>query len=211
MGKTNLAARRGAKANRRKAIGAQKRKAEAVGGTLAGQVARAAAAPIRCCLLSEGLFGNGMGTLLLARGSGVGQLMVGAFLLDTFGLGIKDIVLRPMGAAQLDGYLDMMNAATPMTPVDPGYGRKLLRELAQWSASRGFNAHPDFVATERLFGDVDPQTCQDTFEFGLGGKPLYVGDLSDAPLLLSRRMDQSIEHLEPDGLADVVPEQEAAE
>jgi len=211
MGKVNLAARRGAKANRRKAIVAQKRKAEAVGGTLAGQVARAAAAPIHCCLLSDGLFEHGIGTLLLARGSGAGQLVVGAFLLDTFGRGIKDIVLRPIGAARLDGYIQMINTGTLMAPVDPGYGRKLLRELARWSESRGFQAHPDFAVAERLFGDVDPQTCEHTFDFGFGGKALYVGDLSEVPLSIGGRMDQSSEQLEPDGLDHVVPEQEAAE
>src|ERR1019366_2328221 len=109
MGKSNIAARRGAKANRRKAIVAQKRKAEAVGGTLAGQVARAAEAPIYCCLLTECLFETGIGTLLFARGTGAGQLVVGVFLLDTFCIGIKDIVLRPMEAAQLDSHLDMLN------------------------------------------------------------------------------------------------------
>jgi len=67
MGASNLAVRRAAKANRRKAIVAQKRKAEAVGGTLAGQVARVTALPIRHCLCTENLFGIGMGTVVLAR------------------------------------------------------------------------------------------------------------------------------------------------
>jgi hypothetical protein len=211
MGKVNLAARRGAKANRRKAIVAQKRKAEAVGGTLAGQVARAAAAPIHCCLLTEGLFEHGTGTLLLARGSGAGQLVVGVFLLDTFCLGIKDIVLRPMEAAQLDAHLDTLSAATLMVPVDPGYGRKLLRELAQWSGSLGFEPHTDFAVAERLFGDVDPQACEASFQFGRGGKPLYMPSPSESPLLVRRRMEQLSGQLEPGGFAYIVPVEEAAE
>jgi hypothetical protein len=211
MGRSNLAARRGAKANRRKAIVAQKRKAEAVGETMAGQVARAAAAPIQCCLLTECLFETGIGTLLFARGSGAGQFVVGVFLLDTFCLGIKDIVLRPMAAAQLDDDLDMLSAATLMVPVDPGYARKLVRDLAQWSGSLGFQPHADFAMAERLFGDIDPQACETTFKFGQGGKPLYMAGPSEPPPLVRRRMEQLSTQLGSDGFDYIVPVHEAAE
>lgn len=63
MGTSNLAARRAAKANRRKTIVAHKRRAEAFEGTLAGQVVSAAGLPIRHCLLTENVFGTGIGTL----------------------------------------------------------------------------------------------------------------------------------------------------
>jgi hypothetical protein len=211
MGKSNLAAWRGAKANRRKAIVAQKRKAGAMGGTLAGQVARAASAPIRCCLLTERLLEHGMGTLLLARGSGAGQLVVGAFLLDTFCLGIKDVVLQPMEPAQLEGYLDTMNTATLMVPIDPGYGRKLLRELSQWSASLGFMPHADFAVAERLFGDVEVPTFEANFQFGRGGKVVYMPGPSESPLLVRRRIEQLTERLEPGGFDYIDPAEEAAE
>jgi hypothetical protein len=211
MGRSNLAARRGAKANRRKAIVAQKRRAEAMGGTLAGQVARAAGAPIRCCLLTEGLFEHGIGTLLLARGSGAGQLLVCAFLLDTFCLGIKDIVIRPMEPAQLDAHLDTLSGVSVMVPVDPGYGRKLLRDLAQWSGSLGLKPHADFAVAERLFGDADAKTCEATFKFGRGGKPLYMTGPSESPLLVRRRMEQLRGQLEPGGFDYIVPAEEAAE
>lgn len=211
MGRSNIAARRGAKANRRKAIVAQKRRAEAVEGTLAGQVARAAAAPIQCCLLTECLFETGIGTLLFARGSGSGQLVVGAFLLDTFCIGIKDIVLRPMEAAQLDSYLDVLSAATLMAPVDPSYARKLLRDLVQWSGSLGFKPHADFAAAERLFGDIDPQACETSFKFGQEGKPLYMAGPSEPPPLVRRRMDQLSTQLGSDGFHYIVPVHQAAE
>ena len=72
MGNINMAARRGAKANRRKAIVAQKRKAAALGETLAGRVARAAATPILHCLLTHNMFESGMGNLVLVRGVAIG-------------------------------------------------------------------------------------------------------------------------------------------
>src|SRR5205823_3911949 len=51
----NMAPKRAAKANRRKAVLAQRRKAELLTTPLIEKVRRAAQAPIQYCLLSEGL------------------------------------------------------------------------------------------------------------------------------------------------------------
>jgi len=65
---TNIALRRARKAQRRKQVVAHKREAEAFDASLAGRVSRAAETPIQHCLLSESLFEDGLGTLVLARG-----------------------------------------------------------------------------------------------------------------------------------------------
>ena len=205
MGKSNLAAWRGAKANRRKAIVAQKRKAEAGGNTLAGQVARAAAAPVLHCLLTESLHETGIGTLVLARGSALGQVTAAGFLLDVFCQGVKDVMFRAMEDRQLATYLDMLGDATPLVPVDPGHARKLLHDLVLWSGSLGFQPHPDFATVERLFGDVDWRACETAFEFGHGGKPLYMPGPSEPPLLVRHRMDQLSGQLGSEGFDYTVP------
>ena len=165
-------------------------------------------APIRHCLLTESLFETGIGTLTLARGSAFGQVAVGAFLLDAFCLGVKDAMFRIMEGKQLAAYLDMLNTATPMIAVDPSYARKLLRDLVLWSGSLGFQPHQDFATVEPLFGDVDPQACETAFEFGQGGKPLYMPGPSEPPLLVRRRMDQLSRQLGPGGFDYIVPVQE---
>lgn len=210
MGSSNIAARRGAKASRRKAIVAQKRKAEAFGDTLAGRVARAATAPILYCLLAESLFESGIGTLALARGSLIGQPAFAVFLLDTYCQGVKDVASRTLEGQQLMSYLDRMSDATPMLPVDPAYARKLLRDLVRWSGALGFQPHPDFAAVEGLFGKVDPQTCETTFAFGRDGKPLYMPGPSEPPLLVRRRIEHLSRQLGPDGFHYIVPMQQPA-
>lgn len=65
----NIGARRAAKAQRRKAVVAEKRKAETQAGSLAGQVRLTLANPIQHCLLSDSLFESGMGMLVVARGA----------------------------------------------------------------------------------------------------------------------------------------------
>jgi hypothetical protein len=199
MGVSNIAARRGAKAQRRKAVVAEKRKAEALEGSQGGQIARALGLPIRCCLLSENQFEIGMGTLILARGAAVGPVAVAAFMLDTFCLGVKDVMFRTMEGEQLKGHLELINQATPLVPVDPGYARKMLRDLVQWSASLGFDPPRDFRALEGLFGDVNLQTCDTNFVFGQNGKPFYIPGPFESPSLVRRRMGQLQAHLGTDG------------
>ena len=55
---TNMALKRAAKANRRKAVVAEKRKLELLNDSLTARVLRAAHAPIQHCLVPETLFGD---------------------------------------------------------------------------------------------------------------------------------------------------------
>jgi hypothetical protein len=204
MGTSNLAARRVAKANRRKTIVAEKRRAEAFGGTLAGQVATAAALPIRHCLLTENVLETGIGILTLARGRKVGSVVVGAFLLDPFCRGVKDVMIHTLEAERIEYYLDKLSEATPLEQVDPSYARKMLRDLVEWSRSLGFEPPRDFAAVERLFGSVDPQACETAFAFGHDGKPLYVSSPIEPRLLARRHIDRMRDQLGSDGFHYIV-------
>jgi hypothetical protein len=199
MGASNLAAKRAAKASRRKAIVAQKRKIEAAEATPAGLAANAASLPIRACVLSQNTLESGMGTLILARGSSVGSVVLGAFLLDTFSRGVKDVLIRTMESREFERYLGMLDDATPLVDVEPSFGRKMLRDLVQWSGSLGFRPPRDFAALERLFGDIDPRTCEASFEFGLGGKPLYISSPGDTPSVTRAHIAHMREEVGPDG------------
>jgi hypothetical protein len=145
----NMALKRARKAAHRKQMAAQKRRVELLEASLPARVLRSAEAPIQHCLLTKSLFEDGIGTLILARGSI--SLHMGSFLLDTFCLGIKDVVFKQMDAEDFETYVDAFDAAAGMTSVDPSYARKLLRELAAWSQTIGFAPHRELAAVERNF------------------------------------------------------------
>jgi len=205
MGNSNMAARRGAKANRRKAIVAQKRRTGGFGESLASRVARAATTPILHCMLSEELFETGMGNLVLARGIAIGQPVIAAFLLDTFCLGVKDVMFRSVEGARLASIIDRLGAATPLAPVEPSYARKLLHDLVQWAGALGIQPHQDYAAVEQLFGDVDPRACSAAFRFGQEGKPLYVAGPSESQSMVRQRINELTRRLGPEGFHYVVP------
>jgi hypothetical protein len=187
---SNMAQKRAAKANRRKAIVAQKRQADSFEGSLGERVARAAGAPIRYCLIPDNLFAMGVGTVILVRGAAGESLSMAAFLVDAFCLGIKEAYFRSVSAEQVGILLDRIKSAAPMVPADPSYARKLLREAAAWAATLGFAPHRDFAAAERLFGNVDADASDATFTFGREGKPFYMSGPNDTPAMSRQRMAQ---------------------
>lgn len=196
----NMAQKRAKKAQRRKELVAQKRRVEAQENSLPARVARAAQAPIQDCFVTEALFEAGIGTVILARGGSSHHLTLGVFLIDTLSLGIKDVMFRQMEGDDFDLYLDACDASSPMLSVEPSHARKLLRDLAAWSQSIGFAPHRDFAAIERMFGDVNADDSDAVFEFGDGGKPLYIPGPSESDEQILERSEQMRKYLGDDPL-----------
>jgi hypothetical protein len=196
---TNMAMKRARKAQKRKQVVAQKRRAEALEAGLPARVLRAANAPIQGCFLTESLFEGGMGTLVLARGATRHHLAFSVFLLDTFCLGIKDVMFETVEGDVFEDYMEATEAGSPIVAVDPGYARKLLRDLAAWSQSIGFAPHRDFAAVERIFGDVSADASDAVFRFGRDGKPVYIPGPNDSASAVRQRTAQLQKHLGDDG------------
>jgi hypothetical protein len=184
----NIALKRGQKAQRRKLLIAEKRRAEALDAGLPPSILRAARTPIQHCLVTESLFVIGMGTVVLARGGR--DVALAAFLVDVFCLGIKDVMFQSLDEEAAEMYLQTTHAAAPLIAVEPSYARKLLRDLSAWSQSIGFAPHRDFEPVEKLFGDVDADASDAAFRFGRDGKPFYIPGPSESPLQIRRRVEQ---------------------
>jgi ribosomal protein S21 len=186
----NMALKRARKAAHRKAVLTERRRAEAFDSSRAERVRIAAKSAIRQCLLGDGLFVTGLGTLFLVRGLPNGQFAMASFLLDVLCLGIKDVGLKTAGSDEIDMYLAVMEQADPLSAVEPAYARKLLGDLAVWSQKLGFAPHRDFAAIEPIFGDVSAAACDVTFQFGRDGKPFYMPGPFDTPAIVGRRIEQ---------------------
>lgn len=178
----NIAVRRAAKAQKRKAVVAEQRKTDALANSLAGKVRLAARSPIRHCFVTGGIFQSGAGMVALVRGVTPFQIEVATFLVDILSRGIHDVVFRSLNKAEFDEYMDAFFSIETMLEADPADARKLLRDLAAWSTALGFPPHPDYRKVEPLFGTVDAGASKMVFEFGLGGKPVFMGDGSDGKL-----------------------------
>ena len=136
----NIGARRAAKNQRRKVVVAEKRKLELEANTTAGRVRQTLAWPIQHCLVSETLFGDGMGIVVIARGETPASLSMATFLLDTFGLGVKDVYFRPTSGGQFADDVRHMSPPRqwlPPTPPMPGNSSATSRSgRAAWGSRR---------------------------------------------------------------------------
>jgi hypothetical protein len=187
---TNLALKRARKAQRRKLLLTEKRRAEAAEASLAARVLRASRAPIQHCLLPESLFDVGIGPLVLVRGATLHDVTFASFLVDVICLGIKDVTFAAIEGEAFERIIDAMDVLSPLIPVEPSYARKLLRDLAAWSQSIGFAPHQDFAAVEPLFGAANADASDAVFPFGRDGKPFYIPGPGDSPPLVQRRIEQ---------------------
>jgi hypothetical protein len=174
----NIAARRGAKAQRRKAAVAQKRKDELAARTTGGLARLAQSWPIRHCLLTESLFSGGMGVLTLARGRTPYDMTMVSFLLDTNFLGVKDAFIASVSDREFAVQQDNLSLTSPMSPVDPAYARKLLHDLVAWARGNGAPPHRDYAKLEPMFGDVSAASSDVEFQFGDGGKAVLLSEFS---------------------------------
>ena len=193
--------KRAAKAAQRKKQLAERRKtALAVPQmSLAAQVRRIAVAPIHTCLISEPLFDDGMGYLVLARKAADGRMAVITFLVDVYCVGVKDVILRLDGAYEIQEFIDRLNDTQPLVAIEPSRARKLLRDLVAWSRSIGLAPHPDYAAAEPLFGDVSADACAESFSFGKDGKPFLIQGPSDTPARTRKRIEAMRRALGDDG------------
>ena len=196
-----IARRRAVKAARRKKALAERRATApaTVNRSLAQQVRQSADAPLHACLVQDGLFDRGNGSLVLARKTAGGGVAVAVFLLDVFCLGVKDIFFRRVDAAEFDGLVEAMDETAPLVSVEPAYARKLVRDLVAYARSIGFEPAADYAAIEHLFGDVSPDGCDVTFGFGYEGKPLYLPGPTETQAQIRCRTDQLRLRLGEDG------------
>jgi hypothetical protein len=195
------AQRRHAKATKRKKILEQRHRLEAqdAGGGLAREVRRAAAAPLHACLLQQSVLQSGVGMVFLSRKIAARDLALGGFLVDAYCLGVKDAMYRELDEGEMEELLDEVGATAPLTPVDPPYARKLLRDAAAYARSLGLPPHPHYASVEPLFGDVAADACDVEFKFGHEGRPFYVPGPTESPTQIRRRIDRLRRRLGDDG------------
>jgi len=186
------------KASRRKAVVAEKRKTEtATRGGGQAQVAVATRAPVKACIVSDRLFAEGIGQLVLARTLPSGMVAASFFLLDVWCLGVKDAFFAVMTPQKFGDRKDELSRQQPFTDIDPSIARKLVHDAAIYAAGLGLASSEDFAQAEAIFGDI-PMAIE-TFPFGKNGKPFFISGPHDSPTRIRHVLDTLAKRAGPDG------------
>lgn len=156
----------------------------------AGRALEAAGtAPILHAFVSDNLWDQGLGYVILSRTLPGGQVAHANFMLDIFCLGVKDAYFdigtpEHYRATVLEGIGQRFN----LVKIEPAAARKLVEGGVDYAASFGLSPHPDYAKAKRIFGDIDPSECEEEFEYGKDGHPLFIQGPYDSPEKVRRIM-----------------------
>lgn len=138
------------------------------------QLSQAESWPIAEALVSENLWEQGLGTLIISRRSPTGRLAMGLFLVDVYCLGVKNASWQILSLSDYQETVRRVGNTGRLGSVPPEYLAKLLQGAADFARQFGFAPHPDLRLARLLLADIDASRCTETFAFGMDGKPYYI-------------------------------------
>ena len=150
--------------------------------------------PVHECLIPEGLFETGLGTVIWTRRTPHGSLAISAFVADVFCLGIKNALFK---ISSEQDYEDIVKPRLTKTHEDqafhnihPSCARKLIEGVVSYAEQLGFPPHRDYQNAKGIFGNIDSHACPTTFTYGSGGKPCYIRGPNESISQAKRIVDQ---------------------
>jgi hypothetical protein len=124
----------------------------------------------------------GIALVLVARGRRHDRVSVCGYLVDTFCLGVKNVIgPEPMHRRDLASFVRTYFMAFPApalrAPID--LAQHLVHGAVAFAAGLGLEPHPDFAGVRGHLGELSAP-CAITF--GREGRPLYVAGPHDDPI-----------------------------
>lgn len=169
--------RRAAKRKEKKHV-----QARAAHAGLPERVEAAAKYPILDAWISDNVWNDGIGAVLVSRQLPNTFVAVAVFLVDRYCLGVKNAYADILGRFSYDSkYVRQQRNRFPAQDVEPAKARKLVEDAVAYAQKLGFPPHPDYQTARLIFGDIDASACHETFEFGKNGKPLFIAGPNDTP------------------------------
>lgn len=167
-------------------------------------MAQLSLAQVHEALMPAGLFESGLGNVVLSRKLG-NTIWVGAFLVDTFCLGVKDAFLTTRTEAEYIRMVVGMRERQHLIPIHPSCARKLVEGTVAYAHDLGFSPHKGYHKARRVFGDIDPDSCPTSFDFGDNGKPTFISGPYDSETRRQQIITQLTERCGPEGFHFIMP------
>ena len=162
--------------------------------------------PILHSSISEVLWEEGIGWVLLSRQLPDGSVALAVFLVDRWCLGVKDAIAQVVGHYTYEKeFLRKMQSQSAWRQVSPATARKFVEAAVAYAASFGFAPHADYHKAKHIFGAINPAESTEELEFGKDGKPFFFAGPNDTPER-SRQILAALAHkCGPDGFHYVIP------
>ncbi len=132
--------------------------------------------PIYECVINEDWEESGLSQILVARKKQNGNIIVGAYIVDTFCLGLKNTLFyHNMTEYEYEQHKKRVAKATELdwVKISPNTCFNIIYGAVEYAEDLGFAPHKDFSITEYILDDVETLEFED-IEFGRDGKPRYI-------------------------------------
>jgi hypothetical protein len=163
--------------------------------------------PIYECWEPKQLFSRtaGIGPIVVTRKAPPHKILIGVFLIDVFCLGVKDAYIKLLYEEEYRLHIRQMKGHQSLKKISPERARKLVEEAETYARNLGFEPHRDYQAAKKIFGDINPEECSDSFEFGYNGKPLFFAGPYDNKKFRERVIKTLTQSVGPEGFEYIMP------
>lgn len=163
--------------------------------------------PLQTCYVSESVFDQGIGYVVVARQAPLGQVLAGLFLVDIYCLGVKVALafLRSRGDFDREVVHGALGDTTTLRPIEPAAARKLAEGAVDYADRHGLAPHNDYRSVRAIFGQIDPDDCDQQFEYGKDGKPFFVSGPNDNEQRCRAIISKLTKACGPDGFDFLMP------
>jgi hypothetical protein len=139
-------------------------------------------APILDSYVSEDVWDQGLGYVLISRQLSDQRVAFASFLVDRYCLGVKDTFAEITTKGDYEERLIApLESRCELIKVTPATARRLIEDAVAYANGLGLSPHPDYRRTQAIFGDIDPQAAAEVFEMGKDGKPHFIAGPYDTP------------------------------
>jgi len=154
----------------------------------------------------SGIFDEGIGQVVIVRYKGGGRVEMGVFLVDVFCLGVKNAFFTRCDESEFGEYLrKLFPEGKPLDEHSGAWGRKLVEGAVEYARRIGFAPHRDYKQAARVMGVINPEDCEETFDFGHDGKPLFIAGPNDTSAQCDTIMKVLMRKLGKDGYHFIAP------
>jgi len=161
--------------------------------------------PVETCYLNADWKERGLACIVVTRSQENGKNMLGAFLVDTSCLGVKNAFCNEgLGRRRIeDQLLPRYYQNEEPTRVGINYVKEIIYGAVDYAKSLGFDPHPDFELSRHMLGPEEINRTRDLKFGGAEGKPLYIAGPDDDAATILQKLRQ---RLGKDGFHFIAPE-----
>ena len=150
--------------------------------------------PIHECFVPNTLFELGIGYVIVARRVPDGLIAVSAFVVDVHCLGVKNALFKVSSEFEYENTVkpQLMRSSEEalFENIHQNCARKLIEGAVLYAKDLGFPPHRDYNDAQKIFGDIDINSCPIKYTYGKDGKPFYVRGPNESVSQAKRIVDK---------------------